>query len=307
MTTPLAHVGGASLEPLQLGPALAVAVLYALRCRKLADTGRAVPRWRQVSFYAGMALCVGAVASPLGHLSDELLLAHMAEHLLIADLGALLLVLGLTGPLIAPLLRVRWIDRLRVLAHPAVALPLWAANLYLWHLPAAYEGALRDTGLHALEHATFLFFGANMWMALFGPLPVPAWFGNFARLVYVVAVRLIGAVLGNVFVWSGSVFYDFYAPGEAHWGISPVADQNVAGAIMMVEGSIVTICLFGWLFLRSAREGEERQELLDLAVAQGVELTEERAARAVRAGRGRDLRRRLETASEGPEPEGARR
>jgi len=299
MIVPLAHVGGVSLEPLQLAPALAVAALYWLRCRSLADTPRAVPGARQASFYFGIALCAGAVVSPLGHLSDELLLAHMAEHLLIGDLGTLFIVLGLTGPLIAPFLRIRWIDRLRVLAHPAVALPLWAANLYLWHLTAAYEGALRHSGLHAVQHASFLFFGANMWMALFGPLPMPSWFGNFARLVYILAVRLIGAILGNVFVWSGKVFYDFYAPGEAHWHISPISDQNVAGAIMMVEGSIVTIFLFAWLFMRSAREGDERQQLLDLAVAQGVELTEERAARAVRAGRGADLRRRLESASRG--------
>jgi len=299
MNVPLARVGGASLEPLQLFPAFGVAALYWLRCRRLGADRRAVPGWRQACFYAGMALCAGAVASPLGHLSEELLLAHMAEHLLIADLGALLLVLGLTGPLIAPLLRSRGLGRLRLLAHPAVALPLWAANLYLWHLPAAYEGALREPGLHALEHAVFLFFGVNMWMALFGPLPSPAWFGNFARLTYVVAVRLTGAILGNVFVWSGKVLYDFYAPGEAHWGISALADQNVAGAIMMVEGSIVTICLFAWLFLRSAREVQERQELLDLAVARGVELSEDRAARAVRAGRATELRHRLDAASRG--------
>ena len=49
---------------------------------------------------------------------------------------------------------------------------------------------------------------------------------------------------------------------------------------MMVEGSLLTLVLFGWLFLRAAREGEERQELLDLAQARGVELTE-------RARRGR--------------------
>ena len=55
---------------------------------------------------------------------------------------------------------------------------------------------------------------------------------------------------------------------------------------MMVEGSIVTILLFGWLFLRAARESEERQELLELAAARGVALSEERAARAVAAGRG---------------------
>jgi hypothetical protein len=76
--------------------------------------------------------------------------------------------------------------------------------------------------------------------------------------------------------------------------VSALADQNVAGAIMMVEGSILTLCLFAWLFLRAAREGEERQELLDWAQAHGLELSDARAARAVAAGRGAELRRRLE-------------
>jgi len=68
----------------------------------------------------------------------------------------------------------------------------------------------------------------------------------------------------------------------------------VAGAIMMVEESFLTLGLFCWLFLRAAREGEERQDLLDYAHSQGLELTDARAARAVAAGRGDDLRRRLE-------------
>jgi hypothetical protein len=62
---------------------------------------------------------------------------------------------------------------------------------------------------------------------------------------------------------------------------------------MMIEGSIVTILLFGWLFLKAGRESEERQELLELAEQRGVELSEERAARAVAAGRGEALRRRI--------------
>ena len=63
---------------------------------------------------------------------------------------------------------------------------------------------------------------------------------------------------------------------------------------MMVEGSILTICLFCWLFLRSMRDQQERQELLELAAAGRVELDERRAARAVAAGRGGELRRRIE-------------
>ncbi len=153
----------------------------------------------------------------------------------------------------------------------------------------------------------FLGFGINMWMCLFGPLPTPSWFGNLGKLIYIVAVRLAGTVLGNIFLWSGTVFYPYYLKGEAHFHISPLADQNIAGAIMMVEESILTLGLFCWLFLRAARESEERQDLLDYAHARGLELSDARAARAVAAGRGAELRQRLQARAEASErPEQAR-
>jgi cytochrome c oxidase assembly factor CtaG len=105
---------------------------------------------------------------------------------------------------------------------------------------------------------------------------------------------MVGAVLANVFLFGGTAFYDVYAAGERHWHLSPLADQNAAGGLMMVWESLLTLGLFCWLFLKAAREGEERQELLDLAAARGVAVTETRAARAVAAGRGADLRRRIE-------------
>jgi putative membrane protein len=114
-------------------------------------------------------------------------------------------------------------------------------------------------------------------------------------------VRLAGTILGNIFLWSGTVFYSYYLHGDAVYHISPIADQNIAGAVMMVEESILTLGLFCWLFLRTARESEERQELLDFAQAHGVELTDARAARAVSAGRGEELRRRLQTRAGAPE------
>jgi putative membrane protein len=281
-------------DAIQLGPLLILAVLYARRVRTLAVQGHhPVPGWRQACFYAGF-VTIGAALTSLGSDSQELLSAHMVEHLLLGDVAALLIVLGLTGPLIAPILRIRLFDRLRVLAHPLVALPLWAIDLYVWHLPVLYQAALRHPGVHALQHAMFLGFGINMWMCLFGPLPMPTWFGNLGKLLYIVAVRLTGTVLGNVFLWSGTAFYPFYTHGDATWHVSPITDQNLAGAIMMIEESILTLGLLCWLFLRAAREGEERQDLLDFASARGLELTEARAARAVAAGRGAELRRRLE-------------
>jgi cytochrome c oxidase assembly factor CtaG len=281
---------------LQLTPATITGILYALRVHHLAGTPREVPGWRRACFFGGLCLIVVTLTS-MGSLADELFWAHMVEHLVIGDLGTLLLVLGLTGPVLAPVLRIGFFDRLRVLAHPLVAFPLWAVNLYFWHVPLFHEAAVRHDVVHATQHFCFVAFGFNMWMALLGPLPKPAWFGNLARLFYIIAVRITGAILGNVFVFGGHVFFTVYAAGERAHGISPGADQNAAGAVMMVEGSLLTLALFGWLFARTAREGEERQELLDLAAARGVELSETRAARAVAAGRGAELRRRIESGS----------
>jgi cytochrome c oxidase assembly factor CtaG len=285
---------------MQLGPLALLALLYARRARTLAATAHPVPRWRQACFYAGFAVIAVALTA-LDKASEDLLYMHMVEHLLLSDIAALLIVLGLTGPLLAPILRIRAFDRLRALSHPAIAFPLWTIDLYVWHIPALYQAALRHPGVHAFEHAMFLACGINMWMCLVGPLPTPSWFGNLGKLVYIVAVRLAGTILGNVFLWSGTVFYPFYRAGDARFHISPIADQNLAGAIMMIEGSILTLGLFCWLFLRTAREGEERQDLLDLARTRGLELTEARAARAVSAGRGAELRRRLEERSSAAE------
>ena len=121
----------------------------------------------------------------------------------------------------------------------------------------------------------------------------PSWFGNWARLAYIVAMRLVGTVLANVLIFAGTVFYPYYLPGDALWHISPMGDQVAAGGLMMVEESLLTIGLFCWLFLRVANENEKRQVLLDYADQHGLELDERRAGRAVAAGRGDELLERL--------------
>jgi cytochrome c oxidase assembly factor CtaG len=296
MSFPIAHVGGGTLEPLQLIGVAAAAVAYWKRAGTLAAEDRPLPSWRVACFAAGLALIVAGLVSPLAHMGEELLLAHMIQHLLVGDLAALLIVLGLTGPLLQPLLAIRTIDRLRVLTHPLVAFPLWAASLYVWHIPALYQGALGSEPLHALQHACFLGFGVLMWMPLVGPLPKPAWFGIPAKIGYVVAVRLAGTVLGNVFMWSNEVFYPDYAPGEADFGISPLTDQGTAGVLMTIEGGLVTLGVLAWLFLKWAEQDSERQRLVELAEERGVELPEGRAERAVAAGEGARLEERIKGA-----------
>jgi cytochrome c oxidase assembly factor CtaG len=299
---PFAHVAGSFL-PLEVIPLTVAAILYWHRAMVLSWDGRPVPAWRQACFGAGLATIAIALFSPIGHLSEELVIAHMGEHLLIGDIASLLLVLGLTKSLLQPILAIRLFNRLQILAHPAVALPLWAINLYVWHIPALYQDAYGAAPLHAFEHATFLFFGCLMWMPVFGPLPKPQWFTAGWKVGYVIAVRFTGAILGNVLMWSGTVLYPIYGPGERYWGISPLADQSTAGTIMMVEGTFLVLGVLAWVFFEVAREGTEKQRLLDLARERGVQLDEERAQRAVAAGHGALLEERLSAAGDEREPD----
>jgi cytochrome c oxidase assembly factor CtaG len=252
-----------TLDPLQLAPIAVIAVAYGVRARTLARRGQPVPGWRIALFALGIALLFVAVASPIAAVGEEELFAfHMTQHLLLGDLAPLCLLAGLTGPLLRPLLALPGVMRLRVLANPLVALPIWTANLLLWHHPPIYEAAVENGAVHALEHVAFLSAGIVLWLPVLETLPAPEWFGTGAKLGYVVAVRLVSTVLGNVFVWSGSVFYDTYRE-DGYLGLSPQGDQSLAGSLMMLEGSLVTIVAIAWLFLRMAQEGEIRQELLE--------------------------------------------
>jgi putative membrane protein len=292
---PLAHVAGAFV-PIEVIPITVSGVLYWHRVMALSWDGRRVPLWRQVCFGSGLLTISVALFSPIGHISDELVIAHMVEHLLIGDIAALLIVLGLTRSLLQPILAIPLFNRLQILAHPLVAFPLWALNFYLWHIPPIYDAAYGTAPIHALEHTSFLFFGCLMWMPVFGPLPKPEWFGAGWKVAYVIGVRFVGAILGNVLMWSGSVLYPIYAPGERYWGISAIADQSTAGVIMMVEGTFLALGVLAWVFFEVAREGTEKQELLDLARERGVPLDERRAGRAVAAGHGALLGERLSAA-----------
>jgi cytochrome c oxidase assembly factor CtaG len=300
MNLPFA-LAGALLGLLELVPLLAAAALYVKRSATLAAKGRPVPLWRQICFAAGLLTIFAAIASPIDYVAEELVIAHMIEHLMIGDLASLLLVLGLTGPLLQPILAIDLFDRLKILAHPLVAFPLWTVNLFFWHIPVMYDAAYGDAFLHAVEHGSFIFFGCLMWMPVFGPLPKPEWFTGIWEVGYVILVRFTGAILGNVLMWSGTVLYDRYGAGELEWGLTPLADQSTAGVIMMIEGTFLALGLLAWVFFEAAREGIEKQRLLDLAQDRGVELDPRRAQRAVAAGHGARLERELSAAGSDPE------
>ena len=274
-----------SFEPLQVAPTVVVALLYVRRTRTMAREGRPAPRWRQVMFWLGIALVVLALNSPIDALGEEhFFFLHMTQHVLLGDLAPLCFVLGMNGRILRPVLAIPIVEKLRALSHPLVALPVWAVDLYVWHIPTLYDAALHHDSIHAFEHLCFFTAGCLMWEPVVETLPGPAWFGTGAKLGYIAVVRLIETVLGNVFIWSSSAFYSVYRHAP-EWGITPVHDLNLGGIVMMAEGSIVTLSALVWLFLRLASEGELRQSLLE----QGFDPRQ--VKRAVRYGRADALTR----------------
>jgi putative membrane protein len=168
---------------------------------------------------------------------------------------------------------------LQVLAHPAVALPLWAATLVVWHIPAAYELGIGNDAAHALQHATFFATTALLWAPVIEPLPAPVWFGTGAKIAYVAGLWFIGLAFVNVFWFSGTLFYDRYAETAPDWDVSPLQDQANAGSVFMAEHMLVVLGALAILAVRLSREGAVRQRLIEAG------LDRESVRRAVRYGR----------------------
>jgi putative membrane protein len=269
-----------NFDPLELAVLALVGALYWQRARTLARRGRPVSRRRVAAFAAGLLTLFLALESPLDPIGEERLFSiHMLQHLLLGDVAALLLVLGLDGRLLQPLLRVRLVHRLRVLGHPLVALPLWAANFVAWHLPALFDSALRNDAIHALQHSLFVALGMLMWAALVEPLPGPAWFTAPWKIPYVIGMWLVMLALSQVFIWSSHVYYAPYAHDATLWGLGHLADQKAGGGVMLVESAFTMLPALVWVLLNVLRESEARQRLVDAGVAPAA------AARAARYGR----------------------
>lgn len=273
-----------TFSPLQLTPFLIVGALYGVRAFQL---GARLPRWRIVSFYAGLSLAIGSIVSPIDRIAEEgLFSVHMLQHALLAGVAPLLVVVGITGPVIQPLLKVRLVQRLRVVAHPVVVLPLWVAVFVFWHVPPIYDFGVENSIAHGIEHASFFATTALVWGAVLEPLPAPRWFGTGAKIGFVAIYWFIGLLAVNIFWFSGTVFYDRYEETAPAWGVSALQDQANAGTVFMAEHMLLTLTTLAALAIRAAKESGIRQRLLEAGIDRAT------VAQAVRYGRAEDLAER---------------
>ena len=226
-------------------PALSLFYLFAV--------GRYGASRRHVLCYAvAMLLLAVAFWTPLHHLGlHYLLTAHLLQNVILAEWAPLFVVLAVSPTIAEALARRRvW----RAVTHPAVALPLWLVNYFVWHVPPVYDAALdHQSWLIHVEHACYFATGIVMWWPLLQS--VPRNLASGARAAYAFAAFLLASPLGLLFALLPRPVYDFYVDARPRvWGLSPLADQQIAGVTMASEQAVVLFVVFLYWFRRFLAE-----------------------------------------------------
>lgn len=254
----------------QVSPSLSLAAALAasLYLWGLIRVGGRWPRRRTVCFLGGVASVLVALESGLGAYDDVLVSAHMTQHMLLLLLAPLLLLLG--HPLLLALRALppnrrpalaRALGHLRGRAAPALALLFFSLVVLGTHVPAPYDATLRHPLMHETEHALYLAAGLVLWWPLLGSDPAPAHrLGGLARIGYLLVAMLPMALVGAYLNRHAGVVYAPYGPTTRALGLSPVADQAQAGAIMWVVGNVTMIAVGLWAALAALIAEERRQQ-----------------------------------------------
>ena len=201
----------------------------------------------------GIVVLALAISPPLDRIADRSLTAHMAQHLLLTLVAAPLLVVAIGAwPRLWVTLRTRVSGRGgealgRVLTHPLVALVISAGVLWAWHAPHAYDAALADDRVHAAEHVSFVVAYGLYWWPLLGPGRAER--SNAFRAFYLLAGTATGGLLGALLTFAPGAWYSHYNATTGAAGLSPLADQHLAGVVMWLIGA-VPFALIGVVVLR---------------------------------------------------------
>jgi cytochrome c oxidase assembly factor CtaG len=217
-----------------------------------------------------LALAV-ALVSPVDRVAESLFWVHMVQHLLLIAVAPPLLVLGAPQAGLAwglpPHARrgvARWWHGLRglraavaALALPLPAIALHSVALWAWHVPAAYQAAVARPAVHALEHLSFIVTAALFWWAVLHPRSSLRRVPGLAILALFV-MTIEGGALGALLTFSTSPWYTTHLATAPAWGLSAMDDQQVAGLVMWVPGSLAYLAAAAWVFVTWIRTPERR-------------------------------------------------
>jgi putative copper resistance protein D len=256
-------------------PLLAAGWLYWAGVRRVARNHptNPVPRWRPWCWYAGLAVLLVALSSPIAAYDTTLFSVHMVQHLLLTLVAAPLLALGAPITLLlrvssAPIRR-RVILRLlhslpmRVLSFPVVTWLLFAGVMWASHFSPLFDAALESEAAHVFEHALYLGVGMLFWWPVVGADPSPWRLPHAARLAYLFLGMPQSSFLGLAILSAPSVLYPHYLTLARDWGPTALEDQQLAGAIMWAGGDalfLTGLILALWVWLRAEEAAGRRAD-----------------------------------------------
>jgi putative membrane protein len=201
---------------------------------------------RRLAFALAVALLVAAFATPVHTIALHYLLsAHLFQNVVTAEWASGLTVVGISPALAERLER---FAPVRAVTHPLVALPVWLATYYTWHVPWIYDGAL--THLHSVlhvEHATYFVAGMLMWW----PIVQGRW-SDGIKALYLFGGFLLASPLGLLLALLPDPVYGFYKQAPHLW-VGHLTDQQIAGLSMAVEEAIVFFGVFAFYLGRFLR------------------------------------------------------
>lgn len=223
-----------------------------------------VSRGRKTAFYLGTLILFLALVSPLDHLGDEYLFgAHMLQHFLLLLVAPPLWLYGLPDGFIDQVItspRARKFTRWMV--HPVTTYFAYNVLVWGWHIPSLYQAALENENIHILEHLTFLFAGVLGWWPIFGKSDKAApRAGYVAQMIYLFGLMFPMTMLAALITFAKQPFYPFYAQAPRLWGLSVLADQQIAGLIMWIPGNLILFGAFTNSFYQWFK-AQEKQPLL---------------------------------------------
>jgi putative membrane protein len=220
------------------------------------------PVWRLCCFLGSLLATLVALVSPVDALADQLFLMHMIQHTLLLDAVPILAIVGLTKVILRPVTRVvhDLQTRAGAFASPAFAVVLYVGVIWAWHVPAAYDVALRHPLVHVLEHVTFVLAGSLYWWHLLSPIRARLRLGGLGPVAYMGTTKLFVGALGMGLAFAPSALYPYYVDHARVWGLSAHDDQSIAGLIMAVEQSLVMGVALVVLFVRALAESEREQQ-----------------------------------------------
>jgi cytochrome c oxidase assembly factor CtaG len=202
---------------------------------------------RKVAFDVAVILLLAVYVTPLHTIALHYLLSvHLLQNVVTAEWAPGLVVFALAPSLAREL---GTFAAVRVVTHPLFALPLWLATYFVWHVPAIYDTALEHQGslLH-LEHVTYFVAGVLMWWPV-----IHGRFSDGVKALYLFVAFVLASPLGLLLALLPRPVYGFYKEAPQLWGLSDLADQEIAGITMAVEQALVFFAVFAYYFMRFMR------------------------------------------------------